>query len=64
MIIKIIGWYVATDGSQVCRRLPLPRNGRKNGTSLAHAEPPLDASFLAGIKEEAVVGPGIGVENH
>lgn len=36
----------------VCRRLPLPRNGRKNGTSLAHAEPPLDASFLAGIKEE------------
>lgn len=36
----------------VCRRLPLPRNG-KNGSSFApHAEPPLDASFLAGIKEE------------
>ena len=33
--------------AEVCRRLPLPRNGRKRVE-----EPSLDASFLDGIKED------------
>lgn len=40
-----------TNNPQVCRRLPLPRTVA-NGGAVESEPPPLDASFLAGIKEE------------